>query len=108
MIVDAVQRARGQRIRTLRACQVAGDVQALGALRQQQFDFVQPQRLRAMAVRVGELGDAFLQQRAALAQAEHFIAQHAVGRRGVQQALGLGALVAAQRFCACFQCIEPQ
>jgi len=61
MVVDAVERAGRQGIRAPRAGEVVGDVQPLRGLREQQFHFVQTQRLRAMPGGIGELGDALFQ-----------------------------------------------
>ena len=52
---------------------------------------------------IGQPAHAVLEQRRALADAEQFVAQHAVGRVGLLQALRLRALVAAQRIDACVQ-----
>ena len=56
---------------------------------EQQFDLVEAQCLRAMAVGIGELRDAVFEQGRALADAEQFVAQHAVGGLGLLQALRL-------------------
>jgi uroporphyrin-3 C-methyltransferase len=58
---------------------------------EQHFDLVQAQRLRAVAIGIGQLGDAVFEQRRALAETEEFVAQQAVGRIGLLQALGLVA-----------------
>lgn len=60
-----------------------------------------------MAVRVGEFGNVVLEQRGALADAEQFVAQHAVGRIRLLQALPLRTLVAAQCAQALFEQGQP-
>ncbi|EGD20426.1 hypothetical protein XGA_0868 [Xanthomonas hortorum ATCC 19865] len=73
-IVHAVECGIGQRIGTACAVGVAGNTQALLAEPQQQFHFIQTQRLRAMSIGIGQFLYGFFEQRAALAQPEHFIA----------------------------------
>lgn len=98
----------GQRIQPLGTVHVVGVGQALCGLAQQQFGLFQLQRLRAMAGAVGQLGQVVFQQRVALAQAQHFIAQHAVGGGRVLHPLRGRTLVAAQRFHTVHQALQLQ
>lgn len=97
-VVDTVERAIGQRVGTPGTIGIAGDAQPLLAEAQQQFHFIQAQRLRAVTIAVGQLLHGVFEQRATLAQAQHFIAQHAVGGGRILQAVIGQALIAAQRF----------
>lgn len=97
-VVDAAECAVGQRIGAPRAIGIAGDAQALLAKPQQQLHFIQAQRLCAMTVGVGQLLHGVFEQCAALTQAQHLVAQDAVGGRRVLQTLVGQALIAAQRF----------
>ena len=90
-----------------RAVEIGRQLQALLTEGEQQFGFVQTQRLRAVAVGVGEFGDVAFQQRGALAHAQQFVAQHAVGGVGLLQALTVAAHVAAQAVEARFQSLQP-
>ena len=90
-----------------RALQIGRQLQALLAEGEQQFGLVQAQRLRAVAVGVGQLGDVAFEQRRALAHAQQFVAQHAVGGVGLLQALAVAAHVAAQAVEARFECLHP-
>ena len=83
------------------------DPQTLLTEGQQQFGFVQPQRLCALAVGVGEFGDVVFQQRRALVHSQQFVAQHPVGGVGLLQALTVAAHVAAQAVEARFQRFQP-
>src|SRR5690606_20872315 len=76
--------------------QVAGQQQAAFAEREQQLHLVQSQGRAAALQRLGQLVHAVLEQRGALADAEHFVAQHAVGGVGLRDALRLRAVVATQ------------
>ncbi|MNN54741.1 hypothetical protein D3C81_1695740 [compost metagenome] len=102
-VVGAFQHFGGQCIQAARAVDVIGIDQTLLRLAEQQFGFLAAHGLRALMRTVGEFGHAAFQQRAALAQAKHFIAQHAVGGGGILQAAGVVALVAAQGFHAVAQ-----
>ena len=81
-------------------------MQALGAQHQQQFGLVQVQGLVVLAGIGVEPGHAVFQQRVALAQAEHRIAQHPVGGGRVLQQPPLRAQVGAQGVQAFAQCID--
>ena len=81
-------------------------MQALGAQHQQQFGLVQIQRLVVLAGIGVEPGHAVFQQRVALAQAEHFIAQHPVGGGRILQQPPLRAQVGTQGVQAFAQCID--
>src|SRR5690606_24604981 len=94
----------GQTVQVARGLQVAGIEYALLRLTEQQLGFLPTRRLHTVMVTVSEeTGEVLFQQRVALAEAEHLVAQHAVGGGGVLDAAGVGALVTAQRFHALLQ-----
>ena len=98
----SVMRAMGSQISADGSCITVylrpSQAQPLLADRQQQFDLIQPQRLRAMAVGIGQFRHAVFQQGGALADAQQLVAQHAIGGFGLLQALRLRALALAECF----------
>ncbi|WP_255505566.1 hypothetical protein [Alkalisalibacterium limincola] len=85
-VVEAAQQLVGQHVGAQRAGAVVGQLQPLLAHVQQQFHFVQAQRHIHARRTVVDLCDRLLEQRRALAHAEHFLAQHPLVRGVVADA----------------------